>query len=248
MKRLMDMLFSASGLLIMSPVLLVCMLLIWLQDYHSPFYVAPRVGRNGKRFQMVKLRSMIVGADKTGVDSTSAADNRITWIGVIIRRYKLDEFSQLWNVLKGDMSLVGPRPNVEREVALYTQEERKVLDLRPGITDLASIVFSDEGDILEGSTDPDLMYNQVIRPWKSRLCLLYLEERSLILDMQIIFLTAVAIFSRSAALKRVRVLLEKLRADENLRTVARRDRPLKPYPPPGSDRVVVSRDPVTQFG
>ena len=120
MKRLFDIIASASGLIIMSPVLLGFMLLIWLQDYHSPFYVAPRVGRKGRVFRMVKLRSMIVGADKMGVDSTSAADERITWIGRFVRKYKLDEFSQLWNVLKGDMSLVGPRPNVEREVALYT--------------------------------------------------------------------------------------------------------------------------------
>lgn len=247
MKRLFDFVASASGLIIMLPVLLGCMLFIWLQDYHSPFYVAPRVGRHGRIFRMVKLRSMIVGADRTGVDSTSAADNRITWIGRFVRKYKLDEFSQLWNVLKGDMSLVGPRPNVEREVALYTEEERKLLDVRPGITDLASIVFSDEGDILAGSDDPDLKYNQVIRPWKSRLGLLCANRASLFLDIQIIGITAVAILSRAVALKGVLKILGRLEADEQLRAVAKREQPLVPAPPPGSDKIVASRDPSAQF-
>jgi lipopolysaccharide/colanic/teichoic acid biosynthesis glycosyltransferase len=248
MKRVFDILASAGGLIIMSPVLLGCMLLIWLQDYHSPFYVAPRVGRDGRIFRMVKLRSMIVGADRIGVDSTSAADKRITWIGRFVRKYKLDEFSQFWNVLKGDMSLVGPRPNVEREVALYTEEERKLLNVRPGLTDLASIVFSDEGDILAGSDDPDLKYNQVIRPWKSRLGLLCVNRRSMFLDIKIIGITAVAIFSRTMALGGVQKLLESVGADEQLRAVARREHPLVPAPPPGSDKIVISRDPSAQFG
>ena len=248
MKRLFDIIASASGLIIMSPVLLGFMLLIWLQDYHSPFYVAPRVGRKGRVFRMVKLRSMIVGADKMGVDSTSAADERITWIGRFVRKYKLDEFSQLWNVLKGDMSLVGPRPNVEREVALYTAEEKKLLSIRPGITDLASIVFSDEGDILAGSEDPDLKYNQIIRPWKSRLGLLYVERQSLLLDLKIIVLTAAAIFSKPLALNGINKILGELGADQELRSVAKRDQTLQSYPPPGSDKIVVSRDPSAQFG
>jgi lipopolysaccharide/colanic/teichoic acid biosynthesis glycosyltransferase len=119
MKRLLDIVVSFLGLFFMSPVLAVVIYLIWKQDHHSPFYVASRVGKNGKIFKMVKLRSMIVDADKTGVDSTSADDVRITSIGRFIRRFKLDEFTQLWNVLKGDMSLVGPRPNVKRETDLY---------------------------------------------------------------------------------------------------------------------------------
>jgi len=155
-KRFFDITFSLLGLILMSPVLLIFVILIWAQDFHSPLYVAPRIGRYGRIFSMIKLRSMVAGADKTGVDSTSASDERITWVGHLIRKYKLDEFSQLWNVLKGDMSLVGPRPNVEREVVLYTDEERHLLDVRPGVTDLASIVFSDEGEILAGSEDPDV--------------------------------------------------------------------------------------------
>ena len=226
-----------------SPGLLLFMLLIWLEDFHSPFYVAPRVGRRGKIFEMVKLRSMIVSAEKAGVDSTSAEDKRITWMGRLIRRYKLDEFSQLWNVLKGDMSIVGPRPNVEREVALYTEEEKHLLNVRPGITDLASIVFSDEGDILADSYDPDLKYHQLIRPWKSRLGLLYVKNRSFFLDLYLILLTAIAIFSRSLALRGVYGVLTRLDADHQLLGVIQRKEPLRPYPPPGSEHIVTTRNP-----
>ena len=241
MKRLFDIFASAIGLAVMSPVLWVFILLIWRQDYHPPFYIAPRAGRFGKTFKMVKLRSMMVGADKTGVDSTSGEDPRITWVGRLIRKYKLDEFSQLWNVLRGDMSLVGPRPNVLREVAIYTKEERHLMDIRPGITDLSSIVFSDEGDILAGSDDPDLKYNQVIRPWKSRLGLLYVEKHTFFVDLQVIWLTVIAIVSRQRALNGLQHLLKKLGADDQLLNVARRQEPLQPYPPPGSDQIVTSR-------
>ena len=118
MKRLLDILAALIGLILLSPVLLIVCFLIWRQDHHSPFYIAPRVGKNEKTFNMVKLRSMVIGADKSGVDSTSAQDPRITPIGNFVRKFKLDELTQLWNVLKGDMSLVGPRPNVRRECRL----------------------------------------------------------------------------------------------------------------------------------
>jgi lipopolysaccharide/colanic/teichoic acid biosynthesis glycosyltransferase len=244
MKRFFDILASSVGLAITSPVLLLFMLLIWLEDFNSPFYVAPRAGRHGNAFRMIKLRSMITGADSSGVDSTSDVDERITWIGRVIRRYKIDEFSQLWNVLRGDMSLVGPRPNVLREVALYTEEEGHLVDGRPGVTDIASIVFSDEGDILADSADPDLKYNQVIRPWKSRLGLLYVQKQSFFLDLQIIGLTALAIVSRPLALRGVQSVLEKLGADDQLKHVARRDQPLEPYPPPGANQIVRNREPL----
>jgi lipopolysaccharide/colanic/teichoic acid biosynthesis glycosyltransferase len=243
MKRLFDIMFSLVGFLVMSPVLWICMLLIWFQDRHYPFYIAPRVGRYDKTFRMVKLRSMVVGADKSGVDSTAGSDRRVTWVGHLIRRYKLDEFSQLWNVLRGDMSLVGPRPNVQREVDLYTDEECHLLDARPGITDLASIVFSDEAEILADSGNPDLKYNQVIRPWKSRLGLLYVKERTFLLDLEILWLTVVAILSRPVALRGVQVILKRLGADAQLLSVASRKEPLQPYPPPGSERIVESREP-----
>jgi lipopolysaccharide/colanic/teichoic acid biosynthesis glycosyltransferase len=195
-KRLLDLLVALAGLVVASPVLLPVMFLVWWGDRHSPFYVASRVGLDQRPFRMVKLRSMRIGADKSGVDSTSAGDSRITPVGHFIRRYKLDEVTQLWNVLIGDMSLVGPRPNVERETRLYTEVEQKLLSVKPGITDYASIVFSDEGDILQDHADPDLAYNQLIRPWKSRLGLFYIERRTLVLDIRLIFLTVVAILSR----------------------------------------------------
>jgi lipopolysaccharide/colanic/teichoic acid biosynthesis glycosyltransferase len=175
------------------------------------------------------------------VDSTSAGDSRITPVGHFIRRYKLDEVTQLWNVLLGDMSLVGPRPNVERETRLYTDVEQQLLSVQPGITDYASIVFSDEGDILQGQPDPDLAYNQLIRPWKSRLGLFYIEDRSLILDLKLIVLTIVAIVSRPNALLAVSRELEARGAPPELVQIAlRRDR-LIPHPPPGTTEVVTSR-------
>jgi len=240
-KRLFDIIVSFFGLIIASPILIPTMVAIWLQDFHSPFYIAPRVGKDGKLFRMVKLRSMIVGADKTGVDSTAAGDRRITKVGHFIRRYKLDELSQLWNVLKGDMSLVGPRPQVQRDVALYTDEERRLLSVKPGITDISSIVFADEGEILKDKPDPDLAYNQLIRPWKSRLGLLYIEHQSLLLDLRLIYLTAVTILSRQRALDGIQQILTDLHADEQLKRVARRQEPLKPYPPPGATEIVTAR-------
>ena len=241
MKRLIDVLASLAGLLLSAPVLAVLMLLIWLQDRHSPLYVAPRVGRYERPFRMVKLRSMIVGADKTGVDSTGSNDRRITPLGRFVRRFKLDELPQLWNVLRGDMSLVGPRPNVKRETDLYTALERRLLDVRPGITDFASIVFADEGEILKDHPDPDVGYNQLIRPGKSRLGIFYVEHRTAWLDVQLIALTAVSAVFRSSALLRIQKILEKLGADPDLVSLAGRREPLMPEPPPGSNEVVVSR-------
>ena len=242
MKRLFDVIASFFGLLMASPVLLPVMFLVWRQDGHSPFYVAPRVGKDGVPFKMMKLRSMVVNADKTGVDSTGANDRRITRVGHFIRRYKLDELTQLWNVLKGDMSLVGPRPNVQRETDLYTPVERKLLTVKPGITDYSSIVFSDEGDILKDQPDPDIAYNQLIRPGKSMLGLFYIESRSFLLDIQLCWLTVVAILSRQTALSRIQVLLQKQGADSSLLEIAARQKPLTPRPPPGGNKVVTSRD------
>ena len=241
LKRVMDFLLALIGLLVASPILLPSMLLVFLQDFHSPFYIAPRVGRDEKLFSMVKLRSMIVNADKSGVDSTSNNDKRITAVGHFIRRFKLDELMQLWNVLLGDMSLVGPRPNVKVETDLYTREEKKLLSVKPGITDISSIVFSDEGDILEEKDDPDLAYNQLIRPWKSRLGLIYIERRSTWLDLKLIFLTVIAVIDKQRALRGIAKILRGLDASEKLIDVCRRDKELLPAPPPGSDEVVTSR-------
>jgi len=240
-KRVLDVFLSSLGLICLLPLLLPVMFLIWAQDRHSPFYIAPRVGARERPFRMVKLRSMLINADKSGVDSTAANDRRITPVGVFVRRYKLDEVMQLWNVLKGDMSLVGPRPNVERETRMYTPTEKHLLTVRPGITDFASIVFADEGEILQGRADPDLAYNQLIRPWKSRLGLFYVEKMSVGLDLTLIALTINAIISRQSALQAVARLLEKRGADKELVRIAYRNSELLPAPPPGSNEIVSQR-------
>ena len=241
MKRLFDVTISTLGLLVVGPLLVVVMFLVWRHDWKSPLYISSRVGIAGKEFRMVKLRSMIIGADGTGVDSTGANDIRITPIGHFIRRYKLDEVSQLWNVMTGDMSLVGPRPNVKRETDLYSSVEKRLLSVRPGITDLSSIVFSDEGEILEERDDPDLTYNQLIRPWKSRLGLVYVEHQSLLLDVQLIVATVVSVLSRRKALGWLVGKLGILGVEPALIEVCKRESELEPFPPPGLDEVVTYR-------
>jgi lipopolysaccharide/colanic/teichoic acid biosynthesis glycosyltransferase len=234
-KRILDVVCALLGLLIASPLLLVLMVLVWWEDKHSPFYVALRVGRGGAPFRMVKLRSMVIDADRKGARSTSNSDRRITPVGHFIRRYKVDEITQLWNVLLGDMSLVGPRPQVQQGVDLYTAQEREMLRVRPGITDLASIVFADEGSILQDSQDPDADYDRLIRPWKSRLALIYVNGRSMTLDLRLILVTIVAIFSRARALREVQVLLRQLRAPPEVIEVSARQRPLTPAGPPAGE-------------
>jgi lipopolysaccharide/colanic/teichoic acid biosynthesis glycosyltransferase len=185
---------------------------------------------------------MVKNADSTGVDSTSINDMRITPIGQIIRKYKLDELTQLWNVLIGDMSLVGPRPNVKRETDLYTWDEQRLLSAKPGITDFASIVFSDEAEILENQGDPDLAYNQLIRPGKSRLGLFYLSVRSLRCDILILIATILSFISRQHALRFCSFILKSNKAPDYLVFLALRNTPLRPSPPPGTDKIVTSRD------
>ena len=242
MKRLIDIIFSLIGLLIAAPFLIVMMTLVWFQDFRSPLYIADRVGLSGSVFRMIKLRSMIVNADKSGVDSTGSSDSRITPIGALIRRFKLDEIMQLCNVLKGDMSLVGPRPNVKRETDLYTDDEKLLLTVKPGITDFSSIIFSDEGEILRDKEDPDIAYHQLIRPWKSRLGIFYVGKANILLDFKLIVLTVYSIIFRQAALRRLSQMMNRLGADEELCAIALRDRELVPTPPPGSTKIVTTRD------
>ncbi|MGZ3272893.1 MAG: sugar transferase [Caulobacteraceae bacterium] len=233
-KRLMDMALSLVLLVLASPVVLLAMILIYAHDRRSPIYWAPRVGLEGRDFRMAKLRTMTVDADRRGGSSTSRSDARITPPGRTLRRWKIDELPQLWNVLIGRMSLVGPRPNVRRGgVDRYTAEELHLLDIRPGVTDLASIVFSDEEVLLEGAPDPDARYDRLIRPWKSRLGLLYLRHRSLWVDVRIIALTALAIVAKRAALQGVDRILAEWGAAEDLRGVCRREGPLPWIAPPG---------------
>jgi lipopolysaccharide/colanic/teichoic acid biosynthesis glycosyltransferase len=239
-KRLLDISLAGPTLLLLLPVLAAIAAAVWMEDHGPPWYRGVRVGRGGCEFRMWKFRSMRAGASLTGVRSTASGDMRVTRVGRFLRAWKLDELPQLWNVVTGEMSLVGPRPQVPEEAGLYTRDELGMLKVRPGITDLASIVFSDEGEILAGSADPDLLYNQIIRPWKSRLALLYVDRASWIVDARILAWTAGALLSRRWALDRVGKILEAWGAGEPLLGMARRAAPLVAYPPPGARAVVSS--------
>lgn len=170
----------------------VAIVLRW-ESSGPTFYRGLRAGRYGKAFRIFKFRTMVVNADKIGGPSSSADDPRITRVGNFLRRYKLDELPQLMNVLKGEMSLVGPRPEVVQEVLLYTQEEKRLLEVRPGITDCASIRFRNEGEILRGSADPHQAYREKIRPEKIRLGLEYVRSHSFLTDCRIILSTLKAL-------------------------------------------------------
>lgn len=159
------------------------------------------MGKGGKHFTMFKFRTMIPDAQRVGPSSTADDDPRFTKLGPILRRYKLDELPQLFNVVRGQMSLVGPRPQIPEDVALYTPDERVLLDVPPGITDYASIRFRNEGEILQGSADPDDAYRRLIRAEKVRLGLEYVRMRSMVIDLKILSLTALAIVNHRAALR-----------------------------------------------
>ena len=233
-KRLFDIVFALAATILTAPIILVACVLIWAQDGQPPVYAGVRVGRSNREFRMFKLRTMVPDAHRIGGPSTAASDARLTPLGSALRRFKLDELPQFWNVLKGDMSVVGPRPNVrDGGVDRYTSEERKLLSVRPGITDLASIVFADEGEILRGSPDPHALYDAVIRPWKSRLALLYIEQRNVDLDLAIVVLTAVSLVSRRAALGGVDMILEHCNASAELRQTCTRCEPLVGREVPG---------------
>jgi lipopolysaccharide/colanic/teichoic acid biosynthesis glycosyltransferase len=237
-KRGIDIALALCGLVFLALPMTLIACAVWLEDRRSPFYRGIRVGLRGRKLRMLKFRTMVAGASSSGVNSTASGDRRITGAGRVLRRIKLDELPQLWNVLCGGMSLVGPRPQVAADAALYTIEECRLLDVRPGITDLASIVFADEGEILAGAKDPDLLYNQIIRPWKSRLALAYLDHASLGLDLRVLGLTLLSAFSMARAREGVAQLLDAWNADPMLRRAALRQTPLVPWPPPGANETV----------
>jgi len=192
-KRIFDFIFSLSVLLIFSPLLIILSLIIYFNDFGPVFYMAPRVGQNGRLFRMFKFRTMVVNADKIGASSTTASDKRITRVGKFLRKTKLDELPQFINVLTGQMSVVGPRPEVKSFTDMFTEEEKAILSVKPGITDYASIWNSDEGKILEGAEDPDMAYKELIWPEKKRLQLKYVREHSFWTDIKIVFLTLLII-------------------------------------------------------
>jgi lipopolysaccharide/colanic/teichoic acid biosynthesis glycosyltransferase len=195
-KRAFDVAVAVAVLLVSWPLLATVAAAIRFEDSGPILYRGKRAGRGGRPFQMFKFRTMIVDAETRGGASAGDDDIRITTTGAWMRRLKLDELPQLWTVLRGDMSLVGPRPQVLDEVARYSLEERALLDVRPGITDFASIAFRNEGEILRGHGDPDEAYRRLIRPRKMRLALAYLQRRSFLVDMAILWATAVTIVLR----------------------------------------------------
>jgi lipopolysaccharide/colanic/teichoic acid biosynthesis glycosyltransferase len=237
-KRIFDILLSLVLLIFTSPLILASMIAVFLQDFHSPIYIANRVGIHCCTFKMYKLRSMKVHTNNLSINSTSSNDSRITRVGSFIRKFKIDEFSQFANVLLGNMSVVGPRPNVAQEVELYTEVELQLLEVKPGITDLASIVFSDESEILSNSSNPNLDYNRIIRPWKNRLALICMNNSSFLFDISIVFLTFLNALNRKLTLKVVVKLLKTLKVDPLLLEVVSRRQPLYPYPPIGATAVV----------
>ncbi len=190
-KRLFDLVFAAIGLMTLGPLFLVLSMAIKCESRGPVFYRGLRVGRYGGSFRIFKFRSMVSNAENLGASSTNATDVRITRVGKVVRRLKLDELSQLINVLFGHMSLVGPRPEVQKFVDMYTEEEKAILNVRPGITDWASIRFHNEGEIIEASgiADADEAYAKLIRPEKLRLQLEYVRNQSMLTDLKIILTT-----------------------------------------------------------
>lgn len=192
-KRIFDILLSAMGLLCLSPLLVVISIWVKLDSEGPVFYRQVRVGRGGKDFRIYKFRSMYTDADKRGLITIGAHDARVTRAGYYIRKYKLDELPQLINVLLGDMSFVGPRPEVRKYVDLYTPEQRHVLDVRPGITDAASIRYRNENELLAAQADPNEYYINVIMQDKLRINLEYVHQHSLVGDLRLIMETLISI-------------------------------------------------------
>lgn len=189
MIRFFDIIFSIMGLVILSPLFIVLYLLVRIESKGGGFYSQERIGKNGKPFKLYKFRSMRIGSDKKGLITIGEKDNRITKTGFILRKYKLDELPQLWNVFIGDMSLVGPRPEVKKYTDLYTEEQKQVLHVRPGITDWASIKYVDENKILGESKTPDEAYVNLIMPNKIKLNMVYIQNQTLGEYFKIIFTT-----------------------------------------------------------
>jgi len=188
-KRFFDVLASGIGLIVLSPIILILAIWIKLDSKGPVFYRQVRVGRYNKDFRIFKLRSMRVGADKGSLVTIGGHDPRVTRSGYFIRKFKFDELPQLINVLLGDMSLVGPRPEVRHYVDYWTPEQMHVLDVRPGITDPASIKFRNENELMEKAEDPEKYYIEVIMQEKIRLYLEYVDKQSLFYDITLIFKT-----------------------------------------------------------
>lgn len=196
LKRMFDAILSSFGILVLSPLLICVPVLIMIDSSGSPVFRQERVGRNGKRFKILKFRTMVRDAEKMGIQITVADDDRITCTGKFLRKSKIDELPQLFNVLIGDMSFVGPRPEVPRYADLYNKNQRNILKIRPGITDLASIEYRNENEILHLTDNPEETYIEKIMPAKIDLNLHYMEELSVFFDIKLIFMTLYEVVRR----------------------------------------------------
>ena len=203
LKRVFDGSCAFLGLVVLSPLLGLITLAVKASDGGPVFYRGLRTGLNGRQFRIWKFRTMVVDAEKSGVTATADDDPRVTRMGSFLRRCKLDEFPQLVNVLLGEMSLVGPRPEVPQYTALFTAEEKAILSVRPGITDWASLWDVAEGAVLAGSDDPERAYLEKIRPEKIRLQLKYVRERTFGMDVRILMLTVWALLTRRKTIHRL---------------------------------------------
>ncbi|MBK6628464.1 MAG: sugar transferase [Flavobacteriales bacterium] len=199
LKRTFDILFASTALVLLLPLLVLFALAVTITSPGGAFFRQVRVGRHGRPFRLLKFRSMRPGSEALGQLTIGGRDPRITGVGRFLRSTKLDELPQLWNVLKGDMSVVGPRPEVPRYVALYTAEQQVVLSVRPGITGMASLDYVDENELLARSTDPERTYVEEVMPVKLAMDLRYVRERSFALDLRIIAATLRLIFRDRAA-------------------------------------------------
>lgn len=195
-KRLFDIIGSLVAILLLSPVLIVLSIAVAAGSPGGAFFRQVRVGRNGRHFRLLKFRTMRPGSEALGQITVGERDPRVTNVGLALRRTKLDELPQLLNILRGDMSIVGPRPEVPRYVALYSEEQKAVLHVRPGLTSLASIAYINESEVLGRSADPERTYIEEVMPAKLALDLQYVKEQSLWLDLRIIIGTARGILGR----------------------------------------------------
>jgi lipopolysaccharide/colanic/teichoic acid biosynthesis glycosyltransferase len=189
MKRLFDIVFSFIGILLLQPLFVVVAIMIKVDSTGPVFFRQGRVGKNFRRFMIYKFRTMVVDAERKGLRITSGGDSRVTRVGRMLRKFKIDELPQLFNVLKGDMSLVGPRPEVIKYVEWYKDDYERILSIRPGITDISSMTFRNEESILQGVDDPERYYVHVLLPEKMRLAREYIQNVSFFYDVKLIFKT-----------------------------------------------------------
>lgn len=224
--NLFNFLVASLLFIIVLPIIIIFSFLIYFEDKSNPIYLGKRVGKNFANFNLFKLRSMNI-TKEVGFQSTSVNDTRILKVGRFIRSTKIDELPQILNVLLGHINFVGPRPNVKDEVNKYVKLEQKLLEFKPGITDFSSIVFSDEGQILSNSSDPDLDYNLLIRPRKNILALLYFQDRSILSDFYIIVLTVLNMFNRKLTLSLIYKFMKKRYSNHDLKFILRDENLIK---------------------